>query len=448
MATKQSHLAEDLSCPICGSILQKPVVLFCRHRFCKVCLESLWNGGGSCVCPLCCQLSSMGELIVNTTLEKTCEGFLERCKNDPLACKEHGETLTLFCLEDLEPTCSKCKSSANHQGHRLYPLNEASHDCKELKNALKPLQEKLKLFRKAKLTYRKVTFSLQSQEENTERQIREEFEALHQFLRDEETSRLSMLKQEKDQKTQMMSDRIEDLENDITSLSNTIRTVEQELRSQDIPFLKVKMTTGSLLDIAKHLGSLKFKVWERMMEIIQYTPVTLDPNTAASCFLLSEDLTTIQCCSQTIKLPENPERFDIGAEVLGYESFSSGRHSWDVEVKNNTYWVIGVASTSVSRKGKHVLTPAEGFWTIRLRNGEYKACTAPWSPLTMTKEPQVVRVVLDMNRSRVTFYNPRERTPLFTYTDIVTLRAFPYFCSACKEHPLKVLPAWISIKTD
>lgn len=130
MATKQSHLAEDLSCPICGSILQKPVVLFCRHRFCKVCLESLWNSGGSCECPLCCQPSSMGELIVNTTLEKTCEGFLERRKNDPLACKEHGETLSLFCLEDLEPTCSKCKSSANHKGHRLYPLNEASHDCK------------------------------------------------------------------------------------------------------------------------------------------------------------------------------------------------------------------------------------------------------------------------------------------------------------------------------
>lgn len=130
MATKQSHLADDLSCPICGSILQKPVVLFCRHRFCKLCLENLWNGGGSCECPLCCQPSSMGELIVNTMLEKTCEGFLERCKNDPLACKEHGETLTLFCLEDLEPTCSKCKLSANHQGHRLYPLNEASHDCK------------------------------------------------------------------------------------------------------------------------------------------------------------------------------------------------------------------------------------------------------------------------------------------------------------------------------
>lgn len=131
MATKQSHLEEDLSCPICGSIFEKPVVLFCRHRFCKRCLESLWNGAGACECPLCCQPSSMGELIVNTTLEKTCEGFLkERSKNDPMACREHGERLSLFCLEDLEPTCSKCKSLGNHKGHRLYSLDEASQDCK------------------------------------------------------------------------------------------------------------------------------------------------------------------------------------------------------------------------------------------------------------------------------------------------------------------------------
>ncbi len=89
-----------------------------------------------------------------------------------------------------------------------------------------------------------ITFSLQSQAENTEKQIREEFEALYQFLRDEEASRLSMLKQEKDQKRQMMNDKIEDLENDITSLSNTIRIVEQEMRSQDIPFLKVNIRNG------------------------------------------------------------------------------------------------------------------------------------------------------------------------------------------------------------
>ncbi|KAJ8254061.1 hypothetical protein COCON_G00206730 [Conger conger] len=466
MASRHCDLEDELSCPMCGYILREPVVLSCRHRFCKVCLEGSWGSNGECRdCPLCYRRSSLEQLLVSPVLERACETFrVEKRQRDPLACGEHGERLTLFCLDELLPVCDICRSSPNHRTHNLYSLEDAAQDCKEeLKNALIPVQENLNLFQKAKLNCDQMAEHIKGQAMHAETQIQEEFEKLHQFLREEEEARLAILKEEEEQKSEMIKEKIGGMDGEISYISDSIRAIKQEMRSEDIAFLQnyratIKRTwstlkdpevvSGALIDVAKHLGNLKYNIWEKMREVVRYTPVTVDPNTAASCFLVSDDLTVVQCCKERFDLPDNLERFDISAEMLGSEGFGSGRHSWEVDVRDNTYWVIGVAKDSINRKGKHVLTPAEGFWTIRLRNGEYKACSAPWTSLNMTREPEVIRVTLDMDRAKVTFHDPRVRTPLYTFTDILSPRVLPYFCTACKLYPITVLPRRLSVTPE
>uniref|UniRef100_A0A673IVR3 B30.2/SPRY domain-containing protein n=1 Tax=Sinocyclocheilus rhinocerous TaxID=307959 RepID=A0A673IVR3_9TELE len=96
------------------------------------------------------------------------------------------------------------------------------------------------------------------------------------------------------------------------------------------------------------------------------THVILDPNTADVCVTLSDDLTTIRYTEEEQQVPDNPERFCFYDCVLGSEGFSSGRHSWDVEVGDCSEWALGVVKESVQRKEWLPPSPERGMWTICL----------------------------------------------------------------------------------
>ncbi len=79
----------------------------------------------------------------------------------------------------------------------------------------------------------------QSQAEHTERQIKEEFETLHQFLRDEEEATITALREEEEQKQQMMKEKLEEMNRHISALSLTIKDTEEMMKASDVCFLKV-----------------------------------------------------------------------------------------------------------------------------------------------------------------------------------------------------------------
>ncbi|XP_030053383.1 butyrophilin subfamily 1 member A1-like isoform X2 [Microcaecilia unicolor] len=155
--------------------------------------------------------------------------------------------------------------------------------------------------------------------------------------------------------------------------------------------------------------------------------VTLDPETAHPYLILTEDRKSVSIGDTKQIMPENPQRFYPCPCVLGYESFTKGRHYWEVAVGDKTCWDLGVCKDSVRRKGKITKRPEDGYWMVIRREDKYKACTFPKTELPLSVKPQAVGIFLDYEAGKVSFYNAHNKSHLYTFTDTFTEELRPYF---------------------
>ncbi|KAM4619018.1 nuclear factor 7, brain-like [Polymixia lowei] len=467
MASGSSLPEDDLSCPICCELFKDPVLLSCSHSFCNSCLQLHWRCAVGQECPVCRRRSSRSEPPRNRVLKNLCEAFVEAnmqtaSAGSGLLCSLHDEKLRLFCLDDHQLVCVVCQTSKRHKTHELSPIDEVAQDYKEkLQKAMEPLTEKLKVFNEVKENCNQSAKHIKVQAQNTEVQIKAEFKKLHQFLQDEEEARIAALKEEEEQKSHKMKEKIDGLNRDISTLSDTIRVIEKELRAKDISFLQnykatverakfnlpdPQLVSGALIDVAKHLGNLAFKVWEKLQEIVSFTPVILDPNNTNPNLILSKDLTSVRRSRERQQLPDNPERFKIWPFVLGSDGFNSGSHSWDVEVGDSTGWRLGMIRESVQRKEDS----RPGLWSITCLDGKYIA-TSPSEQLasiTVGQKPKRIRVQLDWDAGVLSFSNCDGNAHLHTFRHTFTETLFPVIsCVNCFQ-PAKILPAKVSVKVE
>ncbi|KAG5283631.1 hypothetical protein AALO_G00044250 [Alosa alosa] len=390
-----------------------------------MCLQQFWGTRGFRECPVCRKRTSQENPPLNLQLRNLCETFLQ--------------------------------DRSQRESHNFSHISETVLEYKrEVNVKLNNLREKLKALCKVQITYDEKAQHIKIQAQHTERQIKQEFEKLHRFLRDEEAARIAALREEEEQKSQMMKEKIEKMNREISSLSDTIRTIEKEMGADDVTFLQNYKSTveraqctlqdpervsGVLINVAKHLGNLKFKVWEKMQETVQYTPVTLDPNTAHPNLLLSGDLTSVRLCFGTQRPPNDPARFSYQTCVLGSEGFDSGTHCWDVEVGDSKGWDVGVKTASGTRLG--CMSRTSGVWRVFQVRGQYTAAdpTQQHSLLTVEQKLQRIRVQLDWDRRELSFSDPDNNTHLHSFTHTFTESVLPYFwIGLSSSSSLRILP--------
>ncbi|XP_044198404.1 E3 ubiquitin-protein ligase TRIM21-like [Thunnus albacares] len=373
-------------------------------------------------------------------------------------CMKHDKPLELFCKTDQTCVCMLC-SVLNHKTHEFVPLKEEYEGKKaELGKTEAEIQQ---MIQKRRLKIEEMKRSINFSKGNADREKAEGvqvFTALMEFVERSLNELIETIEEKQRTTEKQAEDFIKELEQEISELKKRSSEVKQLSRSEDhlhllqnFPSLKAAPPTkdwtevsvrpssyeGTVVRAVTQLEETLSKEMKKLLaevelkRVQQYAvDVTLDPDTANPHLILSDDGKQVNHGNVKKNLPDNPERFTRYVDVLGKQSFSSGRFYFEVQVKGKTDWDLGVARESINRKGVIKLRPQYGYWTIWLRNGnEYKAGNDPPVILSLKSQPQKVGVFVDYEEGLVSFYDVDAAALIYSFTGCsFTEKLYPYFC--------------------
>ncbi|XP_014859692.1 PREDICTED: E3 ubiquitin-protein ligase TRIM21-like [Poecilia mexicana] len=371
-------------------------------------------------------------------------------------CLQHDKPLELFCRTDQTCVCLVC-SVFDHKNHEFVPLREESEGKKaELRKTEAEVQE---MIQERRLKIQEIRESVKISRDAADREKAEGVQAFTALMESAERGLKELLKeiQDKQEATEKQAeDFIRDLEQEISELKKRSSEVKQLSQDEDplhllqsCSSLKAAPPTKTWTEVRVHppyyegtvvkaMVKLEEKIGEKIKELLKAelkrvqqfaVDVTLDPDAAHPNLILSDDGKQVKLGDVRKNLPDNPERFSKCVNVLGQQSFSSGRFYFEVQVKGKTDWDLGVARESIKRKGTIPLSPKNGFWTIWLRNGsEYLALAGPPVRLHLHPGPQKVGVFVDYDQGLVSFYDVDAAALIYSFTGCCFKeKLYPFF---------------------
>ncbi|XP_062978501.1 zinc finger protein RFP-like [Elgaria multicarinata webbii] len=465
-------LCEEATCPICLEYFRDPVMVTeCGHNFCQACLNQCCGEKDTeASCPECRGTFQKGNLRPNKPLAKMTE-IVKKCRDEGVKraeekgqfCEKHQEPLKLFCKDHETPLCVVCDRSKEHKEHEVLPLEEASQEYKDL------IRRRLEILREER--ERILAYKAETEKENKEllketKAEREkavaQFRQLRQLLEEQEKLLLTQIEGLEEQIARRRDEHQAKLSEELSSLESLIQELEQKCQQpasellQDVRNTLQRSEKETFENPAAFPPELKWRIWdfreinpflERVMKqfkdvLLPGLPlmkanVTLDPDTAHPILILSEDHKSVRLGDKQQDLPNNPERFDQRAFVLGREGFTAGRHFWEVSVGSEGIWGVGVARKSVRRKGQIDFSPKEGIWVLGCYGGVYRASIPTFStPLSLSGKLKNIRVSLNCNEGQVSFYDADRGTLLYAFSgaSFAGETLLPFFCVVLKSH--------------
>ncbi|XP_077345453.1 E3 ubiquitin-protein ligase TRIM39-like [Lithobates pipiens] len=399
-------------------------------------------------------------------------------------CSVHKKILEYYCTEDSACLCGSCRLHGDHQEHQVEALEEASEKKKEnLTSALQKLVKKREEVKESIKSLQKYKRKVQDSADGVTKRITAIFRDIRRKLDILERRVLKEITMKAEKVSFPASDLIQELEIKKDELSRKMRHIEEICNMKDpLTFLQESnkgdlcdtedgdeedkerrdklLHGGGDLDVTEISHILHTGLSDIITEVNKGTNVpepaniTLDEDTAHNYLNISDDRKTAHKTIKNLNRPNTPERFQvyqvtkggfydsnqykdvISPQVMSSQSFSSGRHYWDVDVGGSSHWRVGMCYPSIARTGaQSEIGCSVKSWCLE-RNGDGLLVRHnKQSTNIMAKIPvHRVRVCLDYKAGLLAFYDldiPIRH--LYTFTDIFTepLHAAIYVGGGC-----------------
>ncbi|XP_062849720.1 uncharacterized protein LOC134312002 [Trichomycterus rosablanca] len=264
-------------------------------------------------------------------------------------CQKHEKPLEMFCRDDQAYVCLFCTLD-DHKNHRTVSLEE---EIEVKKNQLGEIRAELQQMIQERLnTIEEIQKSVELHKKNTEKEKAASmmmFRSLMSCIERNQAELIKVMEEKQKAAKKQAEEFIKDLRLEISELKrkNTelehISNIDNHLHLLQIcsslcsppptknwtdtkinPHLNVETLRRALSQLQKSLDT-------EMNNLPEIMDVTLDPDTANSYLILSNDGKQVRDGDKQQNLPDNPERFDRCVCVLGKQGFSLGRFYYEVQ---------------------------------------------------------------------------------------------------------------------
>ncbi|XP_048220082.1 tripartite motif-containing protein 43-like [Perognathus longimembris pacificus] len=433
---------EGMSCVICLNTLIDPVTIVCGHTFCRPCLCLAWEKAQNPArCPVCRAPSKRRNLKTNIKMKNLVSiarkaSLQQFLSSEEHRCETHQEPKQMFCEVETKLLCKLCSRSSEHQAHRHSPIEEAAEAHREM-----ILKQMTSLWDKIQENQRKIHQEIVLIKEwvcymqEYRRSSKNMFEILLPQLQEEAKKHSERLIKENRVTLQQLKARKRQMFNKKTHLRKMYQELMKTYQNPDVKLLMdwkyTRARCESLLVYMPQPMNPKLRalpISGLMDELNQHrVEISFSQETQKAGMRLFDNVRIV--IEDSVDAFFNSDRSNFST-AWGVQTFSSGKHYWELTVDDSLDWALGVCRSSRKRKKPMVIHSGDIFLLLCVK-GKKDTClftTCPFLPHYIERPVGRIGVFLNFEDGSLSFVNVAKGSIIWKYdTGSFQIPVRPFF---------------------